>query len=50
MIRGLSYVVLADDTESRALANNFSQLGSRVEVVSKEPGGVILHLKPQEGR
>ncbi len=50
MIRGLAYLVLADDMESRALANNFSQLGSRFEVVAKEPGGVILHLKPQAGR
>jgi hypothetical protein len=50
MIRGLSYVVLADDRDSRALAYNFSQLGSRFEVVAKEPGGVILHLKPPAGR
>ena len=42
MMRGVSYVILADSLDSRPLANNFSQLGARVEVVSKQPGGVIL--------
>jgi hypothetical protein len=46
MMHGVSYVILADSLESRALANNFAQLGARVEVMSKQPGGVILRLKP----
>ncbi|MFI4981894.1 MAG: hypothetical protein ACHQIO_16235 [Nevskiales bacterium] len=46
MMRGVSYVILGDDAENRALANNFSQLGRRIEVLEKEPDGVILHFKP----
>jgi hypothetical protein len=46
MMRGVSYVILADTLDSRPLANNFSQLGARVEVVSKQPGGVIVRLLP----
>jgi hypothetical protein len=46
MMRGVSYVILADSMDSRALANNFAQLSARVEVVSKQPGGVILRVKP----
>ncbi len=49
MMRGVSYVILSDSLESRPLANNFSQLSGRVEVVSKEPGGVILRLEPARG-
>jgi hypothetical protein len=50
MMRGVSYVILADSIDNRALANNFSQLSARVEVVSKQLGGVILRLKqPQQG-
>lgn len=47
MMRGVSYVILADSLDSRPLANNFSQLGARVEVISKQPGGVILRLQPR---
>ena len=50
MMRGVSYVILADSLDSRPLANNFSQLGARVEVVSKQPGGVILRLQPPRDR
>jgi hypothetical protein len=46
MMRGVSYVILGDDADNRALANNFAQLGSRIEVLSREPGGVVLHFKP----
>ena len=46
MMRGVSYVILSDTLESRALAANFSQLGSRAEVLAKQPGGVILRLLP----
>lgn len=46
MMRGVSYVILSDDMDNRALANNFSQLSSRMEVLSKQAGGVILHIKP----
>jgi hypothetical protein len=46
MMRGVSYVILADSMDSRALASNFAQLSARVEVVSKQSGGVILRLKP----
>ena len=46
MMRGVSYVILANSMDSRALASNFAQLSARVDVVSKEPGGVILRLKP----
>jgi hypothetical protein len=45
MMRGVSYLILSDTLESRALANNFSQLGARVEVLAKQGGGVILHFK-----
>jgi hypothetical protein len=45
-MRGVSYVILGDDADNRALANNFAQLGSRIEVLSREPGGVVLHFKP----
>jgi hypothetical protein len=50
MMRGVTYVILADSLESRALANNFSRLGARVEVMSKQPGGVILRLQPPRDR
>ena len=46
MMRGVSYVILSDALSNRALANNFSQLSSQVEVVEKQAGGVILHVKP----
>jgi hypothetical protein len=46
MMRGVSYVILGDNTDNRALANNFAQLGRRIEVLSRGPGGVILHFKP----
>jgi len=46
MMRGVSYLILADSTDNRALADNFAQLGPRVEVLSRQPGGVILHFKP----
>ena len=46
MMRGVSYVILADNTDNRALAKNFAQLGPRIEVLSRQPGGVVLRLKP----
>jgi hypothetical protein len=46
MMRGVSYMILADSTDNRGLANNFAQLGPRVEVLSRQPGGVVLHFKP----
>jgi hypothetical protein len=46
IMRGVSYLILGDALENRALAANFAQLGSQVEVVSKEPGGVVLRFKP----
>ena len=45
MMRGVSYLILADSRDNRALANNFARLGPRVEVLSRQPGGVILHFK-----
>jgi hypothetical protein len=45
MMRGVSYLILGDDTDNRALTSNFAQLGRHVEVLSKEPGGVILHFR-----
>jgi len=49
MMRGVSYVILSDtmdNMDNRALANNFAQLSSRMEVLSKRAGGVILHINP----
>jgi hypothetical protein len=46
MMRGVSYVIISDDAANRALAINFAQLGSRIEVLSRRPAGAILHLKP----
>jgi hypothetical protein len=46
MMRGVSYLILGDNPANRPLAYNFAQLGQRVEVVSREPGGVVLRLKP----
>jgi hypothetical protein len=46
MMRGVSYVILGDKFQDHALAINFAQLGPQIEVLSREPGGVILHLKP----
>jgi len=46
MMRGVSYLILGDTADNRVLANNFAQLGPRIEVLSREPGGVILHFKP----
>lgn len=46
MMRGVSYVIISDDARNRALAINFAQLGPRIEVLSREPGGAVLHLKP----
>src|ERR1022692_4226609 len=46
MMRGVSYVILGDNADNRALANNFAQLGRRIEVLSREPGGAVLHFRP----
>jgi len=46
MMRGVSYVIISDDTDNRALAINFAQLGPRIEVLSRRSAGAILHLKP----
>jgi hypothetical protein len=46
MMRGVSYLILGDSADNRALANNLAQLGPRIEVLSREPGGVVLHFKP----
>ncbi len=46
MMRGVSYVIISDDAANRALAINFAQLGSRIEVLSRERAGAILQLKP----
>jgi hypothetical protein len=45
MMRGVSYMILGDDAEHQALAINLAQLGRHVEVLSREPGGVILHFR-----
>ncbi len=45
MMRGVSYVILAGNTDNLALARNFAQLGQRIEVLSRQPGGVILHFR-----
>jgi hypothetical protein len=45
MMRGVSYLILADSPDNLLLASNFAQLGPRVEVLSRQPGGVILHFK-----
>ncbi len=50
MMRGVSYVILGDTFQDHALAINFAQLGSQIEVLSREPGGVILHFRqPDSG-
>ena len=46
MMRGVSYVILADVADNRALGFNFAQLGPQIDVLAREPGGVILRLKP----
>lgn len=46
MMRGVGYVILGDDPVNRPLAYNFAQLGQRIEVLAREPGGVVLHLRP----
>jgi hypothetical protein len=46
MMRGVSYVMISDETDNRALAVNFAQLGARIEVLSRRPAGALLHLKP----
>jgi hypothetical protein len=46
MMRGVSYVILGDNTDNRALAINFAQLGPRIEVLAREPGGAVLHFRP----
>lgn len=46
MMRGVSYVILGNSADSRSLAANFAQLSASVDLVSKQPGGIILHLKP----
>ncbi len=45
MMRGVSYLILADSPDNLLLASNFAQLGPRIEVLSRQPGGVILHFK-----
>jgi len=45
MMRGVSYLILADSPDNLLLASNFAQLGPRIEVLSKQPGGVILHFR-----
>ncbi|MGA2190834.1 MAG: hypothetical protein ABSH33_20130 [Steroidobacteraceae bacterium] len=46
MMRGVGYVILGDDADTLALANNFAQLGSRIEVLSREPGGAVMRFRP----
>jgi hypothetical protein len=46
MMRGVSYVILGDNADNRALAINFAQLGPRIEVLARGPGGVVLHFRP----
>ena len=46
MMRGVSYVILGDDADNRALAINFAQLGARIEVLSRRPAGAVLHFRP----
>jgi hypothetical protein len=48
MMRGVSYLILGLDSDHSALTNNFAQLGQRVEVLAREPGGVILHFRELE--
>jgi hypothetical protein len=45
MMRGVSYLILADSPDNLLLASNFAQLGPRIEVLSRQPGGVILHFR-----
>ncbi len=45
MMRGVSYMILADDGAHPALDSNLAQLSRHVEVVSREPAGVILHFR-----
>jgi len=47
MMRGVAYVLLADSPDNRALAFNFAQLGAQIEVLAREPGGVLLQLQPR---
>jgi hypothetical protein len=46
MMRGVSYVILGDESDNRALAINFAQLGARIEVLSRRPAGVVLRFRP----
>src|SRR5271169_1839423 len=46
MMRGVSYVILGDVADNRALAINFAQLGPRIEVLARGPGGAVLHFRP----
>jgi len=45
MMRGVSYLILGDVALNGALASNFAQAGSRIEVLSRQAGGVVLHFK-----
>ena len=45
MMRGVSYLILADSPDNLLLASNFAQMGPRMEVLSRQPGGVILHIR-----
>lgn len=44
MMRGVSYMILGPDPDP-ALTANLAQFGRHVEVVSREPDGVILHFR-----
>jgi hypothetical protein len=50
MMRGVSYLILGDTMDNRGLAKNFAELGARIEVLSRQPGGVILHFKPSAAK
>ncbi len=45
MMRGVSYLILGDVALNGALASNFAQAGSRIEVLSRQPGGIVLRFK-----
>jgi hypothetical protein len=45
MMKGISYVILGADGENAVLSSNLAQLNRQVEVVAREPGGVILHFR-----
>jgi hypothetical protein len=49
LIKGITHIIFVpNENKNLGLTQNLSVLGDRIETVSLQPGGVILHVKGEE--